>query len=175
MTDGDDFTYSLVQTNNSVTLTYVIPSGVPRLTTFTTQQNSRFLSNISACSSSVYSSGGTITCGYNATIGDSTINMQISQDENVTLYGQVLVAEDLSSFYLLNNYFIGAILMIVLGLIFVSSGLMMIVSAVIGILFLGIVFLLKGVGLTTIATSIIWLIIGAVILAYKISKKEDRT
>ena len=170
-----DFEYTLTQTNTSLTLTYIIPSGVPKLITFSTNQNSRFLNNISSCSHSIFSSGGTITCGYNYTIGDSLIATEVSSNHMPTLYGQVMVAEDLSGFYLLNNYVIAFILMLALGLIFISSGVMMVLVSVIGILFLGLIFLIKGASLTTVSTSIIWFVIAAVIIIYKISQKEERT
>jgi hypothetical protein len=46
---------------------------------------------------------------------------------------------------------------------------------VIGILFLALIFLLKGSDLFMIAGSIGWLIVGAGLIIYKISQKEERT
>jgi hypothetical protein len=171
----DDFTYTLVRQNDSLILTYIIPSGTPRSVTFFTNQNSRFLSNISTCSSTVFGSGGTITCNYNQTIGDSIIDTQITSTGMNTLYGSVGVSEDLSSFYLLNNYVISFVLLLSLALMFISSGVMLVIVGVVGIMFLGLIFLIRGSDLTTIGSSIMWLIIGAIIIIYKISKKEETT
>lgn len=174
-TTTGDFTYSLVKTNTSLILTYVIPSGTPRTVEFITNQNSRFLSNISTCDTSIFASGGTITCTYNDTVGDSIITTQIINSDGTHLYGSVLISEDLSSFFLLNNYFIAAILVISLGLMFITSGMALIVVSVIAIIFLGFIFLLRGVDFVTLAGSIGWIVIAAIIVIYKISQKEERT
>jgi len=173
--NGTDFTYTLTLGNNSLTLTYIIPSGTPKIVEFTTNQNSRFLNNISSCSSSVFGSGGTITCTYNNTIGDSLINTQVLINNASSLYGQVPIAENLSGFFLLNNYFIAFILILLLGLIFISSGVFMTISAAVGLLFLMLIFVIGGVDMTSVIAGIVWLIIAAVIIIYKIAQKEERT
>jgi hypothetical protein len=168
-----DFTYTLVKTNNSIILTYVIPSGTPRNIQFLTTQNSRFLNNVSNCDSSIYASGGTITCGYNETIGDSIVNTQIINSDGSHLYGNVQISEDLSGFYLLNNYFIGFILLLTLALMFISSGAILVIVSVVGIIFLGLIFLIRGMDVFTLTGSLGWIVVGAVLIIYKISKKEE--
>ncbi len=170
-----DFTYTLVKSNTSITLTYIIPSGTPRNIQFLTNQNSRFLQNISTCDTSIYASGGTIICGYNATIGDSIISTQIINSDGSHLYGSVQISEDLSSFYLLNNYFIGFILVLTLALMFVSSGAMQTIVAVIGVVFMGLIFLIRGTDWITLTGSLGWLVVASIIIIYSISKKEERS
>lgn len=168
-----DFTYSLVKTNSSIILSFIIPSGTPRTIEFITNQDSRFLNNISICDISVFASGGTITCGYNATIGDSIISTQIINSDGSHLYGSILISEDLSSFYLLNNYFIGFILLLSLGLMFVSSGVFLTLIAVVGLVFLGLIYLIRGMDVITLLGSLGWLVVAAVIIIFKISQKEE--
>jgi CHASE2 domain-containing sensor protein len=50
---------------------------------------------------------------------------------------------------------------------------MMVIGAVIGLLYLGLIFLLRGADLVTVVGSIAWLIVASVILIYFISKKEE--
>jgi hypothetical protein len=169
-----DFTYTLVKTNTSLTLTYNIPSGTPRTIEFRTAQNSRFLQNISTCTSSVFASGGTITCGYNATIGDSIIDTEIINSDGSHLYGTVGVSEDLSSFFMLNNYFIAFILILSLALMFVSSGVVLVLISVISLVFSALIFLLRK-DLLTLGGSLGWIVVAAVIIIYKISQREERT
>jgi len=171
----DDFTYTLTKTNSTIILTYVIPSGTPKSINLITTQNSRFLGNISNCNSTLFASGGTITCGYNNTVGDSIINLEILTNNANAIYGNVLISEDLSPFFLLNNYFIGFILLLTLFLMFISSAIMMLFAAGFGVIYLGAVFLLRGADLVTIASSTIWLLIAIVLAIFKISQKEDKT
>lgn len=174
-TTTGDFTYTLDKTNSSIILTYIIPSGTPTSVTFVTNQNSRFLGNISNCNTTVFGSGGTITCGYNATVGDSIIDIQIISPSMNTLYGHIGIAEDLAGFYMLNNYVIGFVLLLSLSLMFVSSGVMLVIVSVIGFMFLGFIFLLRGMDLTTITSSLMWLIIASILIVYKIANKEEKT
>ena len=170
-----DFSYTLTSTNNSLSLTFTIPSGTPRTIFFATNQSSRFIKGLATCNNSVYGSGGTLTCSYNNTIGDSIVQIQIDGTGEGTLYGSYNVPEDLSSFFLLNNYVIAFILLLSLVIMFIASEKMMMIMSGVGIIYLGVIFLIKGVGLTTIATSIIWLLIAIIIAIYDISKKEDKT
>lgn len=170
-----DFTYTLNKTSNSLILTYIIPSGTPRTITFSTNQNSRFLSGISICNTTLFASGGTITCGYNSTVGDSIIDTTITNSDGTSLYGSVMIAEDLSSFFMLNNFVIAFVLLLSLSLMFISSAVMLVIGAGVGIIFLGLIFLLRGADLVTISSSLGWLIVAIVIIIYYISKKEERT
>jgi hypothetical protein len=174
-TTNGDFTYTLTKSNQSLIMTYIIPSGTPRTITFATNQNSRFLSDITSCNTTVFGSGGTVTCGYNNTLGDSLIDVSIINSDGTNLYGQVHISEDLSGFYLLNNYVIGFVLLLSLGLIFISSGVMMVIISVVGLMFLGLIFLLRGFDVTTVVSSIMWLIIGAGLVVYKLAQKEEKT
>jgi hypothetical protein len=174
-TVGSDLTYALTTFNGSITFTYVIPSGTPKLVTFSTNQNSAFLSNISVCSTSLFASGGTIICTYNSTVGDSLVSTQVDVNGVPTLFGTIKISEDLSSFFLLNNYFIAFIIMLSLSLMFVSSGVILVFVAIFGLMFMGMIFLLKGIGVGTIAGSLGWIIVAGAIIAYKISNKEEKT
>jgi hypothetical protein len=170
-----DFSYTLIKTNTSIVLTFIIPSGTPRTINLITEQSSRFLNNVSNCDVSIFASGGTLTCGYNETIGDSIIAAQIINSDGSHLYSNIQVSEDLSSFYLLNNYLIGFILILDLALIFIASGTLLIIIAVIGILFMGLIFLLRGVDWFTLAGSLGWIVVAAIIIIYRISQKEEKT
>lgn len=171
---SDDFTYTLTNSNGLITLTYVIPSGTPKSVNFYTNQNSRFLSDISTCNTTVFASGGTITCGYNSTVGDSLVSTQVNVNGIPSLFGNIPIAEDLNAFFLGNNYFIAFILILALVLMFMGSAVIQLIVAGIGVLYLGMIFLIKGVGLGIIATSFGWLIVAIVIAIYKINQHEEK-
>lgn len=174
-TTGNDFDYTLVRTDTSLILTYTIPSGTPKTVQFLTDQFSRFLNNISDCNQVIFASGGTITCPYNLTVGDSLINAQVLVNGNQSYSGQILVPENANASFGLNNYFIAFVLVLLLGLIFMSSGMMIVIAAVVGVLFLGLVFLINGTDLISTGLSVVWLIIAALLIIYKISQKEEHT
>ena len=173
-TTEDDFTYFIVDTGSELVLTYIIPSGVPTLVAFDTVQDSRFLDGISSCSTSSFASGGTLTCGYNETVGDSIVSLVINSSTTIPLYGKVLVPENLDSSFSLNNFVLGFFILLSLGLIFISSGVILVIVSVVGLMFLGFVFLLRGFSVTTVGASIMWFVIAAVMIIYKISQKEER-
>jgi len=170
-----DFSYTMVKTNDSVVLTYIIPSGTPKSVTFSTIQNSRFMGSISTCNTTQFASGGTIICGYNATVGDSIIESQIDIPGEPTLYGTVGVPEELQSFFLLNNYIIAFFLILSLVLMFLSSAMVMLIVAAVGLIYLGLIFLVRGGGIGMVSVSIMWLLVAIGLAVYKISQKEERT
>jgi hypothetical protein len=171
-----DFTYTLTAENNQIELTYIIPSGTPKLVTLITNQTSLLISSLVYCNNSQFASGGTLICTYNDTIGDSFIYIDIySGDDTIVDNGYIIISEDLSGFYLLNNYFIGFILLVTLGLMFFGNMVMLLIVGVGGIIFLGLIFLINKPNLVTLTTSILWLIVAVILAIYKISQKEERT
>jgi hypothetical protein len=174
-TTTGDFTYTINTSNNNIVLTYIIPSGTPRTVRLSTLQNSRFMDGITTCNTTMFASGGTITCGYNDTIGDSKVDLQIDVSGQPTLYGSVGVSENLSSFFLLNNYVIAFFLLLTLVIMFVSSAMAMLLVAGVGVIYLGLIFLINGMNVPLGVISISWLIIAIGLAIYKISQKEERT
>jgi hypothetical protein len=60
-------------------------------------------------------------------------------------------------------------------MMFVTSGVMMILSAIGAVMYLAFVFLIGGAGVLnvfTASTSIVWLIIAGILLIYKLTKEE---
>ena len=174
-TTVEDFSYSLLNTGSSIILTYIIPSGTPSDVVLNTVQDSRFLDSISTCTIGSFGSGGTLSCSYNSTVGDSTVSIFINSSSTLPIYGSVHIPEDLSGAYLLNNYVIGFVLLLTLGLIFISSGVLLVIVSVVGVMFLGLIFLLRGLNTVTVGSSILWFLIAGIMLAYKIAQKEERT
>lgn len=169
-----DFTYTLDIEDNNLTLTYVIPSGTPRSIFFQTNQSSRFIQSITTCNQTQFASSGTLICTFNDTVGDSLINVQIDISGEDSIFGTIHVSEDLSSFFALNNYFIAFFLLLTLMLIFISSGIALVIMTVFGIIYLGTIFLFRGVSIGTISLSIVWLIVAAGLIIYKLNQKEER-
>lgn len=174
-TNGD-FNYIITDINNALVLTYTIPSGTPTaVVEFLTNQNSAFMNNISTCDNIISdSSSGTITCTYNNTVGNSIIDIEIKTTNGVDLFASITESAIPNASFLGNNYFIAFILVLTLALIFISSGPIMLVISGIGVAYLGVIFLIKGVGIFAVTSSLGWLIVVIVITIYKISSKEER-
>jgi len=175
--DEDDFSYTIEEGNNTFTITYIIPSGTPKSVSLILNQSSRFLDDISSCIQTVYASGGTLTCGYNNTLGDSDLQIEIVVNDEVAIQGNVLVTQDINTTFLSNNFFIAFILLLTLALMFVSSGTMLVLSGLVGLFFLGFIWLInmKSLNITLIGSSVAWLLLAGIILVIRISMKEDRT
>ena len=172
---GDDILYSVEMTNETVILTYVIPSGTPTEVTLETFQNSRFRDNISSCSATSYASGGTIVCYYNKTVGDSVVTFDIYKNQVKYKMGDIPNVQDINGLFFTNNYFIAFVLVLSIIMMFVTSGVMMILSAIGAVMYLAFVFLIGGAGVLnvfTASTSIVWLIIAGILLIYKLTKEE---
>lgn len=174
VSDLENFFYTITQTNNSVIVDFTIPTGESKLVNIEMVQTSAFTDPIIICNQSILSSAGQIECEITPSIGDSSVDINIVSDGTPKGLLKATFQEDLNASFLLNNYFIGAIMLMTLILMFVSSPQLMIGASVFGLVFLGMIFLLKsstiGLGLGAIA----WLIVSSVIILSKLNKKAEQ-
>ncbi len=169
----ENFYFTTTQTNNSLIINYVIPSGESLLTNVLMIQESAFADDVTICNTSLISSASSIECFVNETIGDSSVSIKIVSDDDLKGVLRATFEEDLNSSFLLNNYFIAAVILMTLVLMFVSSPIIMIASSVFGFIFLGFVFIIKSstVGLTLGASA--WLIVSLIVIISKMNKKVE--
>lgn len=174
VSETEDFFYTADQTNDSVIIDYSVPSGEAKLVTISMIQNSPFADPQIICNQSILSSAGSLECDVNPTIGDSSVTINIVSDSEQKANLVAIFQEDLQTSFLLNNYFIAAMLLITLILMFITSTKMMIGSAIFGLVFLGMVFLLKASSMTLIVGAISWLLLAVIIILFKLNKKEEQ-
>lgn len=168
-----DFSYLISQNNDTITTAFSIPSGVPQIVNVLLTQVDQF-NNTFLCNQTVFSSAGAIGCDITPTIGDSFLNLKIKRENLLQAEKDYLVQEDASLQFLGNNYFILFILMLsVVGMAF-SSPEWIVINGVITMVLAGGLYLAQGVDFVVGLGNLIWLIIGAVILIYKMAHQEDR-
>lgn len=171
--DLTDFSYSISSVNNTITTTFIIPSGTPSTINVVLTQVDQF-GNETTCNQSIISSGGSIDCTFSDTIGDSFLGLEISKDQELQAQQTYIVVEDATLNFLGNNFFILIIILLSLVGMAFSSPEWMIINAVVVMLIGGAFYLVNGMNFVMGLGSLIWLIISALILIIKLSKQEDR-
>jgi len=168
-----DFSYSVAESNGTITTTFSIPSGTPSNVNILLTQTDTF-GNTSLCNQSITSSSGSIDCEYLTTIGDSIVELEISKGGDLQAQQSYVIYEESGVDFLENNYFIVFILALsLMGMAF-SSPEWIIINSVMTLLISGSLWLLNGLNFVMGLGSLIWLIIGAGILINKLASQEDR-
>jgi len=170
---GRDFSYTVSEVDNIVSVTFSIPSGSPSNVNMQLTQTDQF-GNSSLCNQTVISSGGSIECEYDDTIGDSYLDLRITKDSNPIAFKTYLIAETGGVDFLNNNYFIVIILLLSLVGMAISSPEFIVINGIVTMVIAGSLFLLNGLGFVTGFGGLLWLLVAGIILIYKMSKQEDR-
>jgi hypothetical protein len=172
ITDVEGIEYTVTQNGTQFTVLYTIPSGETKTVGVSMVQNSLFADPNTLCNTTLTSSSGSFVCDANATIGDSDVVISLSFDDTRRLL-RGYVQEDLANTFLLNNYGIAALFVILLVTMMVSSPKIMVSTAVFSVAMLGLMFLLKGSSIGILLGAISWLIITGIIILVKINKKDE--
>lgn len=168
-----DFSYSIQSDNDSITIPFSIPSGTPNNIRVELRQKKITGTDLN-CNTSVYSSSGSITCGFNESIDESTLELKIFKANELQAQRGFIVREDLASDFGKNNLFIVLVLLFSLVGMFISSPEWQIIISVITLVLAGSLWLLNGMNLVVGLGGLAWLIVISVILIKEISKQEDR-
>jgi len=174
LSDVLDFYYSEpVLSNNTITVSFSIPSGNPASVRLILEQKDEY-SNKTLCNTSITSSAGLISCDYSESLGRSYIDLFLYKDGEPMAIKTYIIDGDSSLDWLNNNYiFVIVILFSLVGMA-LSSPEWIIINGVITMLFSGALFLLNGLDFAMGLGSLVWLVISSIILISKISKQEDR-
>lgn len=168
-----DFAYSIISANNTITTLFTIPSGTPSLVNIVLTQRDQF-GNSSLCNQSIISSGGSLDCTFEDTIGDSFLELKISKDTKLQAEEGFIIVEDSGLDFLGNNFFIVIVFLLsIVGMSF-SSPEWMIINAVFTMTISGAFWLLNGLDFVVGLGSLMYLIIAAGILIKELSKQEDQ-
>jgi len=169
----NDFSYLITSVNNTVTTTFSIPSGTPAITNIVLKQKDTFGNNY-LCNQTITSSAGSIDCTYNDTIGDSMLYLYIYKNGELRAYSSYFITEAGAVDWLGNNFFIVFILLLSIVGMAMASPEWMIINSVATMVLCGGIWLLAGLDFVAGLGTLIWLLVSAVILIFKISKQEDR-
>lgn len=168
-----DFSYSISNVDNDITLTYSIPSGTASNVGIYMVQRDIY-GNETMCNETITSTGGSLTCSYDETFGDSVINIEVRKSDNLIASKSYIAPEDTTLDFLNNNYLIVFILILsVTGMAF-SSPEWIILNAVLTMLLSGSIWLINGLDFVMGLGSLMWLLVAGIILIFKITKQEDR-
>lgn len=170
--EEEGMAYSITQNNNTITVSYNIPSGETKEVRVEMVQISPLTTNQTICNSSIISSSGSFECDALSTIGDSEVLIKISW-ENYVRRARATIQEDLGDFFLLNNYVIAGLFLIMFITMFVSSPKIMVSVAVFSVAILGFLFLIKGSSIGLALGAISWLIISGILILIKINQKDE--
>lgn len=169
----NDFTYLVTEVNNTITTTFSIPSGTPEIINIQLKQVDTF-GNESLCNQTIVSSAGSIDCTYNDTIGDSMVFLEISKAGIKEAEQSYFIEESGGVDWLDNNFFIVLILLLSIVGMGVSSPEWMVINGVVTIVISGGLWLINGFNFVIGLGGLIWLIVAAGILIFKLTKQEDR-
>ena len=168
-----DFAYTITQVNDTITTTFSIPSGVPSSVNVYLNQIDQF-NNSYPCNQTVFSSAGSIDCNVTTTIGDSFLELTIKKADELQAQKSYVIQENAALSFLGNNYFILFILMLsVVGMAFTSPE-WIIINGVLTMVIAGGLYLANGLNFVIGLGNLIWLVIAAVILIFKLAHQEDR-
>lgn len=168
-----DTSYNLISNGTIITYSFTIPSGETKHVRVVMVQSSPFQDDVTICNTSLTSSAGTIECTASSTIGDSNVLIKVFLDDVLVVRANVYYQEDLGDFFLLNNYAIASLFLIMLITMMVSSPVIMVATSIFSVALLGLVFLIKGssIGLNLGAFS--WLLIAGILILVKLNKKDE--
>lgn len=168
-----DFAYSISidEINQTVTVAFAVPSGVPASVNVALDQIDMF-GNLTSCNTTIITSAGSITCDYTDSIDRSILKLSISKDDVQLAVLNYMNDPDLDMDGM--NFFVAFLMMISLVGMAIASPEWMILISVMVLIISGTMFLLKGMSLVMGLGAIAWVIIAAAIIIMKMSKQEDR-
>ena len=173
MEDLLNFSYSIESENNTMDITFSVPSGEPSTINVLLSQTDQF-GNETLCNRTIISSGGSTECTFNESIGNSYLDLIITKDGIPQVRKSYLVEEDSALAFLNNNFFIVFIFLLsIIGMAFTSPELI-IINSVVTMFIAGSLFLLNGMGFVVGLGGLMWLLVAAGILIMKLAKQEDR-
>jgi len=168
-----DFTYSISESNDTVTISFSSPSGLPSLVNIQLTQQDQFGTE-SLVNKTITSSAGSVECGFNNSITESYLNLKIYKDGVLIGSKSYIIQRDGDFDFLGNNYFIVFILLLSLMGMALTSPEWIIINGVMTFVLAGAFWLLNGLNFAIGLGSIMWLVIASGILIFKLAKQEDR-
>jgi hypothetical protein len=169
----NDFSYTIGSDNNTLDITFTIPSGEPSTVNIVMTQKDIF-GDTTLCNRTIFSSGGSTDCTYNDTITESYLDLSITKDGVPQATKSYVVEENRTTLFLNNNYFIMFIFLLSIIGMALTSPEWIVINAVITMFIGGALFLLNGMNFVVGLGGLMWLVVAAAIIIMKISKQEDR-
>ena len=168
-----DFSSSISRANNTITLTYSIPSGSASSVNFFLEQKDSF-GNTTICNTTIVSSAGSIDCVFNSTIGDSYIDLFIYKDGVPMETNTYIIQESSGVDFLENNFIIVLVLLLTLAGLAITSPEWMVLTSILALMISGALWLISGFDFVVGLGLTGFLMVAAIIIILKLAKQEDR-
>lgn len=169
-----DFYYSEpVTSNDTITTTFSVPSGLPASVNVVLEQSDQF-GNKSLCNQTIVSSAGSISCNFSETLGDSYISMYLYKNGEIIAKKTYIIHPSSYLNWLGNNYILIFLLLLSLVGMALTSPEWIIINGIVTMVITGGLYLASGLDFVAGLGSIAWLLFAAIILIAKIAKQEDR-
>ncbi len=167
----NDFTYSLVQDNRTITLDFNVPSGISKIITLFVNQSS-ILGNKTSCNQTVLSSSGSINCVIADSFGDTFTNIKIYVNNKLITTGSTQILDDRSQYFGTNNVVLTFFFVLSLVLLMLSNPISVIFGLILGVLTSGLMMITNSGSLFGVGSVLLYLVIIAVLLIYKIAGRR---
>jgi len=125
--------------------------------------------NTTACSQTVTTSSGSLICTIPSSIGNSTIRSVFYKDGQLIAQAFYSLTDSSDTGFGYTGILMMAIMYITIPLMMITSGAGIVVGAIMGLIFGGLLNLYTGGGIIGIGSTIIWFIIAGAIIIYKIN------
>lgn len=168
-----DFSYFLTTNNNSIITTFSIPSGTPSTVNIQLDQYD-LLGVSSRCNKTVISSGGSIECTFNDSIGNSILDLRIYKEGEEQGNKGYIVEDNASTIFSGNNFIILIIVLLSLVGMAFSNPIGIVIVAILTFVIGGALWLINGFSFVVGLGAFFWLLGAGIVIIFKMNKQEDR-
>lgn len=166
------YTASLDRDARTIAVNYVIPSGSTALVQINGTKADRFGTN-QACTDSILSSMGVLTCSIPASFGNQSVILDIYKDNELVASNTYSLGQAAYSVAGPGVFIYAAVLVISLGFIAVGWPALMIVGAVAGLVASGVFLLVEGVTTFGVGATLSYLIVATIIGLWAVTRRGD--
>ena len=125
------------------------------------------------CSDSLTTSSGTLTCTIPSSYGNETIISTIYINNKFVVQKFVTLSQDRREVFGYTGYILAFVLIVTMSLMFISSPIGTIIGSIMGMVVLGMMWLLEGGTILSATSTIMWLIVASVIIIWRISQIQE--
>lgn len=169
---GITFNQNFNQTNRSITLTFTSLNGSSIVNSTIILYNN--FGNNTICSNQLNSPSGTIICNIPMTYGNASFLASVYSNGLLISEETYSIIQDPTSIYGVEGVLFAILIIITLSMIFITSPIGIIIGAMVGLIISGVLGLLVTGSVFGKGSIIIWAIISAGFLIWKINKGESQ-
>lgn len=129
--------------------------------------------NTTICTDILTSSSGTLTCIIPSTYGNSTIFVELYKNGNFINSAFYTIKTNVTEAFGLTGYLFLLLLYITIPMMMITTGIGIVIGAIIGLIFAALLNLYEGGGFIGIGSTLLWFIIAGGILIWKINQRNQ--